>query len=247
MPFENVSKRRKASLAAVLVVAIFLGMTAYEWVNMPFEMNVYKDPFDKSEAFPLGLLLPKSSGGPTEPGSGVVVQNYSVSFFGNSVQICVYVQPNMQGTQEVSLTGPYFSVPVIVGNLAVWISNETRKFPFSSLTVKIDSLQVGVNSSTVFNDTPGFKGSNLANYLVSSLYYRPGGTFGGGQAGAFGGEMDGYWFLTNQDGNVWQELNPGNYTYYVNVTMTPIALIGPYAFYGNQFTSRITFVQDYVN
>ena len=129
-------------------------------------------------------------------------------------------------------------MPVIVGGFEVWISNETKKFPFTSLTLKIDGIQVGVNSSTVFNNTPGFKGSNLGDYLVNNVGY---------WNGLFGGEMDGYWFLTNQDGNVWQELNPGNFTYYINVTMTPIALIGPYAFYGNQFTSRITFVQDYIN
>ena len=233
MPFENVSKRRKASLAAVVVVAIFLGMTAYEWVNMPVEMKVHTDPFAK------GGFLPKSFGSPTTPGVEVELQNYDRAFFGNSVDISVYVLPNMQGTQEVNLRSQnYFYMPVIVGGFEVWISNETKKFPFTSLTLKIDGIQVGVNSSTVFNNTPGFKGSNLGDYLVNNVGY---------WNGLFGGEMDGYWFLTNQDGNVWQELNPGNFTYYINVTMTPIALIGPYAFYGNQFTSRITFVQDYIN
>ncbi|MHB8544981.1 MAG: hypothetical protein ACYC9S_13425 [Leptospirales bacterium] len=224
---------KKKTLAAVTVFLIFAGVTASEMLSEPYHMKVFHYPFSK----PSSQLVQKVQGGPTMLDTAIQLHYYNLTAFGNTLEMAIYLYPNMEGTQVVNLSnGTYYGPPILAAVFDVWIQNESLNFPYTSVTLAVDSVVIGANG-TIFNNTPGCNGHTLDRYLSRAPWGYGGGTFGGG--------IESYWFSLNPSSNATRDINPGNYTLYVNTTVTPVVSIGPYHFSSSPFTARFTFIQDY--
>ena len=234
----TVSMKKKISIAiAVLLIFTAIGFTAYDAETEPYHIRVFHHPFSRTEGIG-GLVVPKTYGGPNKYGGYVQIQYYNLTAFGNSIEMAIYLVPNLWGTEVVNLTnGSYLGPAVIASEFAVWIQNESLHFPYTSITLNVSSVVMGVNG-TVFNATPGFSGRNFDNFLWMTIDY------GGG---TYSGEIDSYWAEYGSTySNATREIIPGNYTFYLNVTVDPVVSVGPYYFSSSPFTARLTFIQDYV-
>ena len=234
----TISMKKKISIAvAVLLIFTVIGFTANDAETEPYHMKVFHHPFNATNGIG-GLVILKTYGSPNMAGGNVQIQYFNLTAFGNSVEMAVYVVPNLWGTEVVNLTnGSYLGPAEIASRFAVWIQNESLHFPYTSITLSVSSIVMGVNG-TVFNATPGFSGRNFDSFLSMPMNY------GGG---SYGGWIDSYWAEYGSTySNATQEIIPGNYTFYLNVTVDPVVSVGPYYFSSSPFTARLTFIQDYV-
>ena len=104
--------KKKISIAvAVLLIFTVIGFTANDAETEPYHMKVFHHPFSKTDGIG-GWVVPKTYGGPNMYGGNVRIQYYNLTAFCNSIEMAIYLVPNLWGTEVVNLTNLWRTLSV---------------------------------------------------------------------------------------------------------------------------------------
>ena len=170
---------------------------------------------------------------------------YNFSGYGNAVQLGYRFIPGNAGESVLNYTGWSINYMWITPvELTYWINNERLSFPFTTVAIVIDQIQLTVNG-TFLKNIPNFDPHNLLKCL-SPDFVLINGTVP--QLSYSVNNVSSPYEFSNpyEDLNASNYINQGTYLFTFNFTFTPIFESGPYHVNGNPQHLDFRWVQTYI-
>ncbi|MHB8361753.1 MAG: hypothetical protein ACYDAO_07600 [Thermoplasmataceae archaeon] len=239
-------KKNKKKLVAIILLSIFVFSiySGYDAEHHPYIMPSYPNMLNR-----LGMTDPNTPGH-----TNVIFMN--ITPYANSVQIGFlgYILGNSNNTIGYTEFAGHF------GGFHIWIGDENLHEPFTAATLLFNSFTLATNGTVFHNFTspngtvfPDFTGSYNSHNIISLMnvrqcFYLP--TIGPNGGILTDGQPIGvYEYCLNNGPNLSPyyafDMKPGNYTYWANLTVTPILFMGPNYFPTNPITLTLVFKQNY--
>ncbi|MHB8361012.1 MAG: hypothetical protein ACYDAO_06145 [Thermoplasmataceae archaeon] len=236
------NKNNKKKLVAITIIAIFTFSvySGYDATHYPYIMPTHQNLFSGYNS--------------TSYNREVIFKN--ITPYGNNIQIgeSGYILGDSNNTNG------YTGITGVFGWFCIWINDESIHAPFTAFTLIPGSLTLATNGTvfqnltlpngTVIHSITGSYNRHYLNSLlnISQCFYLPtigpnGGTLTDGQPIGI------YEYILNNGANLTPYystvMKPGNYTYWTNITVTPVLFIGPDYFLTTPITLSMVTKQYY--
>ncbi|MHB8360591.1 MAG: hypothetical protein ACYDAO_08565 [Thermoplasmataceae archaeon] len=238
-------KSRKKFVAVIILVIFSLSIySGYNAEHHPYIMPSYPNLLDM-----IDLHHPNTPNSPE-----VVFKNLTP--YANTIQIGYKGEILGNSNNTNGYTGHFNNF----GVFCIWIGDENLHVPFTAATLLFNSFTLATNGTVFHNFTspngtvfPDFTGSYNSHNIISLMnvqqcFYLP--TIGPNGGIVTDGLPTGVYKYYIYNGpnlspyyNI--DMKPGNYTYWANLTVTPILFIGPNYFPTNPITLAMVFKQNY--
>ena len=197
----------------IIIIMVFSSFVYYENVTEPQGIN---------QVFAKGYVNYTNFNRCIEEGRFACLNSSNFSYKGNNVNLMTYIIP-CPSTHYVNLS--WFNLSSTGFGFAysdMWIHSESMKYPYSNLVITVTNYSLSINKPLLKNMS-AYSGDNFGGYahLVEGFSndYRPGYYFSvfGKTTNKINGKMvPDYPSL----------INPGNYTFYQNITFTITVTLG---------------------